>query len=69
MKAAVVNKETLTIENIIVADAENDRAPDGFILVNVNRIECDIGWVYIPDQNKFYDPDPKPIPPYIGPTL
>jgi hypothetical protein len=46
MRAAVVDLATKIVVNIIVADALYDRAPDGCMLLDIEHMECDIGWTY-----------------------
>lgn len=50
---AVVNKETNIVENMIVADPNNDIAPEGTFLVPVYW--CDIGYQWI-DANTGFVP-------------
>lgn len=57
MNAAVINNDTNIVENKIVADAENDLAPDGTYLVNIpDGVMCDIGWLW--DGSNFINPNP-----------
>lgn len=63
MRAAVVDQATNVVINIIVADAARDIAPDGCILIDVERMSCDMGWVYDPAANSFINPNPPPPEP------
>lgn len=61
MNSAVVDELTLIVVNIIVADPAIDPPPDGCILVGLVEGEpCNIGWIYDPATNTFYDPNPPP---------
>lgn len=61
MNCAIVNKNTMIVENIIVADPITDDPPVGCILVGMAYSEpCDIGWIYNPAINTFSDPNPPP---------
>lgn len=45
---AVIDINTNTVTNIIVADVTVDKAPEGCFLVDVTGVFVDIGWVYDP---------------------
>lgn len=62
MRAAVVDQAANVVINIIVANAKKDAAPDGCTLIDVERVTCDIGWVYDPADQSFTDPNPPPAP-------
>lgn len=53
MKAAVIDQQTNIVTNIIMADAHTDPAPDGYYLVDVTNVFCDIGWIYDPATQTF----------------
>lgn len=57
MRAAVVDQTSNIVTNIIVADASVDRAPDGFVLVNLpDDSPVGGGWVFDPNTASFSDP-------------
>ena len=57
MRAAVVDQTSNLVTNLIVADASVDRAPDGFVLVNLPEdSQVGIGWVFDPITASFSDP-------------
>lgn len=53
MKAAVIDKNTNIVINVIVADAYTELAPDGYYLVDVTDVFCDIGYNYDPTTQTF----------------
>ena len=55
------------VENLIVADAETDVAPDGYILVNTSSPLVGIGTEYDPDAGEFLIV-PKPPSPVVVPS-
>lgn len=57
MRAAVVDLVTFIVINIIVASAETDIAPDGCVLIDVENVPCDIGWVFDPENGTFSAPN------------
>lgn len=57
MRAAVVDQTSNLVTNLIVADANVDRAPDGFLLVNLeDDSQVGIGWVFDQLTASFSDP-------------
>ena len=57
MRAAVVDQTSNLVTNLIVADASVDRAPDGFVLVNLeDDSPVGVGWVFDPITVSFSDP-------------
>lgn len=58
MRAAVVNKSTNIVENVIVVESLGDVPPYGCFLVDADNAVCAIGWIYDPVINDFYDPAP-----------
>ena len=56
MRSAVVDLATNVVVNIIVADAAIDAAPAECVLIDINAIACDIGWLYDPSTHTFADP-------------
>ena len=47
MRAALINPKTGAVENVIVADASKDRAPDSYVLVAVEDSEnIGVGWLH-----------------------
>lgn len=57
MQSAVVEIATNIVVNMIVADPAVDPAPEGCILVGVDGITCDIGWIYDPSSGAFSNPN------------
>lgn len=50
MKAALIDKLTSTVIDVIVADASVDAAPNGYMLVNISdAAEVETGSVYNTD--------------------
>lgn len=62
MRAAVVDRSTNIVVNVIMADASTDLPPDGCVLVDVDHLACEIGWVYDPVLIDFRNPNP-PVEP------
>jgi hypothetical protein len=63
MKSAVVNKETTIVENIIVADPNDNWDNSNTYLVLVpDNIPMDIGYTYI--NNIFYNKDGIEVKPF-----
>lgn len=60
MRAAVVDLATNVVVNIIVADASSDPPPEDCILIDVENMICNIGWVFDPIMIDFVPP-PEPI--------
>jgi hypothetical protein len=58
MRAAVVDRQTNIVVNVIVADASSDLPPDGCLLVDIDNLACDIGWTYDPIVVDFINPNP-----------
>ena len=58
MRAAVVDRQTNIVVNVIVADASSDLPPDGCFLVDADNVMCDIGWAYDPVVIDFINPNP-----------
>ena len=58
MRAAVIDLQTNVVDNIIVADAKVDPAPEGFFLIDVTDVFCGIGWIYDPQTGEFTNPVP-----------
>lgn len=57
MIAAVIDIQTNTVLNKIVADAEKDLPHDGTYLVNVpDGVMFEMGWIW--DGKNFTDPNP-----------
>lgn len=54
--AVVLSADNVCI-NIIMAET-TDLPPDDCILVDVDYIDCEIGWVYDPVVGDFVDPNP-----------
>lgn len=50
---AVVNQQTNLVENVIVADPENDMPPPGTFLVPIYW--CDIGWYWVNSDTGFVE--------------
>ena len=57
MKAAVVQLSDFVVLNIISADANVDPPYPGCELIDItNGPECNLGWIYNPTANTFFDP-------------
>lgn len=51
MIAALVNAQTGTVDNVVVADPAVDAAPDGYVLIAIpDGIDVSVGWQYAPDE-------------------
>ena len=59
MIAALVDSATNIVVNIIVADARVDLPPDGYFLIDVENMNCGIGWIYDAAVIDFVDPNPS----------
>lgn len=58
MKYAIVQDSTKVVENIIVWDGVTPYTPpQGTSLVNVDGIQCDIGWIEQPDGTFAHPPE------------
>jgi hypothetical protein len=63
MKSAVVNKETTIVENIIVADPnDNIENPYTYLVLIPDNLPVDMGYTYI--NNFFYDKDGIEVKPF-----
>jgi len=58
MAAALVNKDTLIVENMIVADPAIDPALGDYLMIDISNLFCKIGWKYDPIANDFINPTP-----------
>lgn len=56
MRAAVVDTGTNLVVNFIVADASVDAPPLGCFLVNIDDVDCNLGWTYDAAANSFIPP-------------
>lgn len=55
MRCAVVDNETGAVVNVIVADADKDKAPEGCFLVNLfEKSRVDVSWTYDFEEKNFY---------------
>lgn len=62
MRAAVVDTETNTVLNVIVADANSDPAPAGSFLINLEEeTQCAPGWIFDPVAGTFTEPSATSI--------
>ena len=60
-RIAVVDIQTNIVVNTIMADV-GDPAPEGCFFVDVDNLQCDIGWAYDPVVIDFINPNPPPPP-------
>lgn len=58
MRCAVVDQATNVVTNLIVADAAEGATLPGCLLVNVDGVDCGIGWLFDPASQGFFDPNP-----------
>lgn len=57
MVAAVVDNVTKEVVSLIVADANIDPPLEGYFLVNVDDVNCKVGWFYDSNTGVFADPN------------
>lgn len=58
MPAALVNKDTFIVENMIVADPAIDPPVGDYLMIDITNLICNIGWTYDPINNNFINPNP-----------
>lgn len=59
MTAAVVQDSDNVVVNLVVVN-EYSQPPEGCYFINIDNINCNIGWVYDVQNKTFYDPNPPP---------
>lgn len=65
MRIAVCRTIDNVAENTIIADV-SDLPPDGCFLVDIDNLECDLGWIYdgatfSPPSGPAIQPDEPPV--------